>query len=235
MDILIITETFDVLKNFILQLELKENLDKDYARFTYKNERIDILISGYGGSINMYSVTKAITQNKYDLVLHFGQCYSLKDNIVKDQLVCLIDDYFGDVGWQFDNSFKSVFDLSQRNKDEYPFEDEILENNISTPDIFSQIRKVSGITCNIIPDNIQNISNAYLKNYPDVISREGANILFICQKEDVKLIQLFYVLERIENSFEAINPTEKMIIAIQTLLETLSEESFAILSESGIV
>ncbi|WP_421918230.1 hypothetical protein [Marinifilum sp.] len=52
MDILIVTETFDVLKNFISQLELEENLGHNYARFTYQDQSLDILITGYGGSIS---------------------------------------------------------------------------------------------------------------------------------------------------------------------------------------
>ncbi|WP_282125377.1 hypothetical protein [Marinifilum flexuosum] len=225
MDILIVTETFDVLKKFISKLELEENLGQNYARFTYKDQFLDILISGYGGSMSVYSYTQAITKNKYDLVLHFGQCYALKDQLEKDQLVCIIDDYFGDIGIGEESNFASVFDLQLRNKNEVPFKNEILENDTLIPEVFSDFRKVSGITCNAIPTNLNSIANAYIKNYPDVISREGANLLYICQKENVKLIQLFYVLENIENAQFKITPDEPMVKVVSETIEEVLNES----------
>ncbi|MCY1633039.1 hypothetical protein [Marinifilum sp. D737] len=225
MHILIITETFDVLKDFISQLELEENLDQNYARFKYKNQSVDILISGYGGSMSAYEYAKAIGKNKYDLVLQFGQCYALKDQVKKNQLVCIIDDYFGDIGIGVESNFASVFDLQQRNKNESPFNNEILENDTLIPEVFSVFRKVSGITCNAIPTNLNSLANAYIKNYPDVISREGANLLYICQKENVKLIQLFYVLENIENAQFKITPDEPMVKVVSETIEEVLNES----------
>lgn len=224
MHILIITETFDVLKDFISQLELEENLGQNYARFKYQNQSIDILISGYGGSMSAYGYAKAIDKYKYDLVLQFGQCYALKDQVKKNQLVCIIDDYFGDIGIGEESNFASVFDLQQRNKNEVPFKNEILENDTLIPEVFSVFRKVSGITCNAIPTNLNFLANAYIKNYPDVISREGANLLYICQKENVKLIQLFYVLEKIENAQFKVTPDEPMVkVVSETIEEVLNE------------
>ncbi|NOU61436.1 hypothetical protein [Marinifilum caeruleilacunae] len=221
MDILLVSETFEVLKNFISQLELEENLGQNYARFTHNDQSVDILISGYGGSMSVYSYTQALTKNKYDLVLHFGQCYALKDQIEKDQMLCIIDDYFGDIGIGADHSFASVFDLGQRNKNELPFKNEILENDSLIPGVFSDLRKASGITCNTIPNQVNAIANAYVKNYPDVISREGANMLYVCQKESVSLIQLFYVIDRIENAHNADEPSESMIKSVNEKIELI--------------
>lgn len=230
MNILIFTETFDVLKNFINQLELKENLGHNYARFSYKNRIVDILISGYGGSINTYAISKAIFKNKYDIVIHIGQCYSLKDSVEKGQLVCIIDDYFGDLGIGDGNTFASIFDLEKRNKNEFPFNNEIIENNTTIPLQFTDIRKVSGITCNSIPKNIQAFANAYIKNYPDVISSEAANTLYVCQKEEIKLIQLFYVVQKIEMAYEVSSIDETMIQEIEERIESIFEEESITLS-----
>lgn len=224
MHILIITETFDVLKDFISQLELEENLGQNYARFKYQDQSLDILISGYGGSMLAYEYTKAIGKYKYDLVLQFGQCYSLKDQLEKNQLVCIIDDYFGDIGIGEGSSFASIFDLQQRNKSEVPFKNEILENDTLIPEVFSDLKKVSGITCNAIPTSLNTLANAYIKNYPDVISRESANLLYICHKENVKLIQLFYVLEKIENAQFKTTPDEQMIKVVNETIEEVFNE-----------
>lgn len=199
MDILITTDDFECLKKFMKKLILVENLGVNYARFSYENLSIDILIYGIGSGMATYELTKVLNSHKYDLVLQYGRCYALKDHPEKNQLVCIIDDYFGDLGFGNANDFTSIFDLNLRSKNEIPFKEETLENDLIFSELFQDIKKVSGITCNSIPLNLQDISNSYLKNHPDVISREAANLLYVCLKEKVKIIQLYYVLDRVEN------------------------------------
>lgn len=200
MEILIIAGTFSTLQNFISQLVLIENLGKNYARFNYQNKELDVLISGTGGSVTSYHLTKALTSKKYDAVIHLGRCFSLKDQPEPECIVNVIDDYFGDLGFDSEDAFSSVFDLGIQAKNEYPFVNEILENNLSLPGFQSEYRKVSGISCNTIPANLFGLANMYLKNYPDVISRDGASVLYVSLIEKVQLIQLFYVVDRIENA-----------------------------------
>lgn len=219
MDILITTDDFECLKKFMKKLILVENLGINYARFSYENLSIDILIYGIGSGMATYELTKVLSTHKYDLVLQYGRCYALKDQPVKNHLVCIIDDYFGDLGFGSANKFTSIFDLDLQAKNKIPFKEEILENNLTFPELFQDIRKVSGITCNSIPLNLQDISNSYLKNYPDVISREAANFLYICLKENIKIIQLYYVVDRVENLNFNNNVSEEMSEAITLNLE----------------
>lgn len=224
MDILIVTDGFESLKNFIGKLILVENLGANYARFKYDDRQLDILITGAGGSMATYELTKAITSEKYNLVLQVGRCFSLKDQVGVENFVCIIDDYFGDMGFGTGSEFESLFDQKIRKKNELPFKDEILENHFILPDLFQKFRKVSGITCNNIPSKLHDISNSYLKNYPDVISMEAANVLYVCLKEKVKLIQWYYVVDRIENSLSNHSTNEKMSDGITENLELFLSE-----------
>ncbi|WP_421918231.1 hypothetical protein [Marinifilum sp.] len=140
-------------------------------------------------------------------------------------MVCIIDDYFGDIGIAAVNQFASVFDLGLRNQNELPFKNEILENESPIPEVLADIRKVSGITCNAIPNQLNLIANSYAKNYPEVMSREGANMLYVCQKESVRLLQLFYVIDWIENVQNAIAPNESMANAVNKTIDLLFKES----------
>lgn len=200
MEILVIAGVFSAMQNFISQLVLVENLGKNYARFKYQDKELDVLISGTGGSVTSYSVCKSLNFKKYDVVIHLGRCFSLKDQLEPGIVINLIDDYFGDLGFETNEEFYSVFDLGIRNKNEYPFVNEILENNLLLPEFQLEYRKVSGISCNSIPKNLFSISSMYQKNQPDVISRDGASVLYVCLEEKVKLIQLFYVVDRLENA-----------------------------------
>ncbi|PCH69852.1 MAG: hypothetical protein COC06_06560 [Bacteroidales bacterium] len=202
MDILVIAGAFSAMQNFISQLVLVENLGKNYARFKYQDKNLDILISGTGGSVTSYYLCKSLNFKKYDFVIHLGRCFSLKDQLESGIVINLIDDYFGDLGFEADEAFSSVFDLEIRNKNEYPFTNEILENNLLLPEFQLEYRKVSGISCNSIPNNLFPISSMYQKNQPDVISWDGASVLYVCLEEKVKLIQLFYVVDRLENASE---------------------------------
>ncbi|WP_372751161.1 hypothetical protein [Labilibaculum sp.] len=226
MEILIIAGTFSSLQNFISQLVLIENLGKNYARFNYQNKELDVLISGTGGSVTSYHLTKALTFKKYDAVIHLGRCFSLKDQPESACIVNVIDDYFGDLGFDTDDAFSSVFDLGIQAKNEHPFTNEILENNLSLPGFRSEYRKVSGISCNTIPTNLFGLADMYLKNYPDVISRDGASVLYVCLLEKVHLIQLFYVVDRIENANEKYQIEEDESLRLTKVLQESLDQIF---------
>lgn len=200
MEILIVTTSFESLKTFINKLEIVDNLGKNYARFSFQNQKFDVLISGLGTSATCYHLAKAFQKRKYDLVIQLGECYALKDKIEKDQIVCLIDDYFGDLGVGVNEEFISIFDLKLQSKNLAPFQNEILENELPYSEFLANYRKVSGISCNAIPTSLYNLSNAYRKNQPDVVSRVGAGTLYSCLEEGLRLIQLFYVVDRVENA-----------------------------------
>ena len=226
MEILIVSTSFESLKTFISKLEIVKNLGKNYARFRYRETELDVLISGFGASASCYHLAKAFRQNQYDLVIQLGECYSLNDNIEKDQLVCVIDDYFGDLGIGVNDEFTSIFDLNLQNKNEPPFRNEILENDIPYTELLSDFRKVSGISCNAIPTSRYRLANAYLKNYPDVISREGAATLYACMEEKLKLIQLFYVIDKVENVATNYKIPEDKADLFTHTLDTLLPELF---------
>ncbi|BAX79453.1 hypothetical protein [Labilibaculum antarcticum] len=219
MEILIIAGAFSAMQNFISQLVLVENLGKNYARFSYQETELDILISGTGGSVTSYSLTKSLNNKKYDVVIHLGRCFSLKDQQESGIVINLIDDYFGDLGFETEDAFSSVFDLGIRNKNEFPFANEILENNLRLPEFQTPHIKASGISCNCIPSNLFGIASMYQKNQPDVISRDGASVLYVCLEENVKLIQLFYVVDRLENASENYNIEEEEVLKLTEALQ----------------
>jgi len=224
MEILIVTVSFESLKSFVANLKLIENLGKNYARFQFQDREIDVLISGFGGSAVCYHLTKALSLKSYDLVLQLGECYSLKDKVIKHQLVCVIEDYFGDLGSGEKEYYQSVFDMNMLSKDEFPFRNEILENEVHLPALFKDYKKVSGISCARIPNSLFSISKSYLKNHPDVISREAASTLYVCLLEQVKLIQLYYIVDRIEEvDFSLSNPSDNHVVFTDALVNLLEE------------
>ncbi len=224
MEILIIAGSFSTMQNFISQLVLVEYLGKNYARFKYQEKELDVLITGTGGSVSSYHLSKSLNTKKYDFVIHLGRCFSLKDKLEPGIVASVIDDYFGDLGFESEDQFSSIFDLGIQDKNEFPFANEILENNLILPEFQSEYRKVSGISCNTIPKNLFSIASMYVKNHPDVISRDGASVLYACLEEKLKLIQLFYVVDRIENAREKYKIEEDETLKLTEALElTLSE------------
>lgn len=221
MDILIVSSTFISLQKFINQLQLVDNYGKNYARFKLAENEFDILISGYGGAIASHWINKAIQRKNYDLVIHIGRSYALNDKSEVGSLVNVIDDYFGDVGFTFDSGFQSFFDFELISKNEVPFKNGILENSSDYSEILTSFRKVSGMTCNTIPANLFQIGEIYIKNYPEVISSEGAAILYACLESNTDLIQLSYVVSDIENATEKLDVDDNEIDTITPIVEEL--------------
>lgn len=221
MDILIVSPIFISLQKFISQLQLIDNYGKNYARFQLAENEFDILISGYGGSIASHWINKAIQRKNYDLVIHIGRSYALNDKSEVGSLVNVIDDYFGDVGFIFDSGFQSFFDFELISKDEHPFKNGILENSSDYSEILTSFRKVSGMTCNTIPANLFQIGEIYIKNYPEVISSEGAAVLYACLESNIDLIQLSYVASDIENATAKLSVDDQEIETITPIIEEL--------------
>lgn len=226
MEILIIASSFSTMQNFISQLVLLEYLGKNYARFKYEEKELDVLITGTGGSVSSYHLSKSLHTKKYDFVIHLGRCFALKDKLESGIVTSVIDDYFGDLGFDSEDQFFSIFDLGLQNKNEFPFSDEILENNLILPEFQSEYQKVSGISCNTIPKSLFSIAGMYVKNHPDVISRDGASVLYACLEEKLKLIQLFYVVDRIENAREKYKIEEDEILKLTEALQLTLNEIF---------
>ncbi|MDE5420692.1 hypothetical protein L3073_00575 [Ancylomarina sp. DW003] len=222
MDILIVSPTFISLQKFISQLQLVDNYGKNYARFQLADNEFDILISGYGGAIASHWINKAIQRKNYDIVIHLGRSFALSEKSEPGSLVNVIDDYFGDLGFTYDSGFQSLFDFDLIQKNEYPFNKGILENTSDYSEILTAFRKVSGMTCNTIPSNLFQIGEIYIKNYPEVISLEGAAILYACLESKIDLIQLSYVAGNLDNASNNLDVEEKEIDIITDVLnETL--------------
>ncbi len=221
MDILIVSPTFISLQKFISQLQLIDNYGKNYARFQLAENEFDILISGYGGSIVSHWLNKAIQRKNYDLVIHLGRSFSLDDKSEVGSLVNVVDDYFGDMGFAVDSGFQSFFDFELISKEENPFHNGLLENPSDYSEILTSFRKVSGMTCNTIPANLFQIGEIYIKNYPEVISSEGASVLYACLESNVDLIQLSYVAGKLESATDRLNIEDAEIDTINQVLEEL--------------
>ena len=221
MDILIVSPTFISLQKFISQLQLIDNYGKNYARFQLAENEFDILISGYGGSIVSHWINKAIQRKNYDLVIHLGRSFSLDDKSEVGSLVNVVDDYFGDMGFTVDSGFQSFFDFELIAKGENPFHNGLLENPSDYSEILTSFRKVSGMTCNTIPSNLFQIGEIYIKNYPEVISSEGAAVLYACLESNVDLIQLSYVAGKLETATDSLNIGDLEIDTITQVIEEL--------------
>ncbi len=221
MDILIVSPTFNTLQKFISQLQLIDNYGKNYARFQLADNEFDILISGYGGAIASHWVNKALQRKSYDIVIHMGRSFTLNDKSEVGSLVNVIDDYFGDMGFTYDSGFQTFFDFDLIPKSESPFSNGILENISDYSEILTAHRKVSGMTCNTIPENLFQIGEIYIKNYPEVISSEGAAILYACSESKIDLIQISYIVSKLDDASQNLQIEDGEIDKVTDVLNEL--------------
>ena len=125
------------------------------------------------------------------------------------------------MGFTYDSGFQSLFDLDLIPKNENPFKNGILENPSDYSEILTSFRKVSGMTCNTIPSSLFQIGEIYIKNYPEIISLDGAAVLYACLETNTDVIQLSYVAGKLENATEGLNVEDIEIDCITDVLEAL--------------
>jgi futalosine hydrolase len=162
------------------------------------NRSVDILITGVGMVATAYSLTKALSQKKYDLVIQAGISGSFNHSIHPGQVVFIISEEYGDLGAEDHDEYLDIFELGLIRKDTFPFTDGKLINPITEIHNGITLPRVSGLTINTVSGNENTIRQLKLRYGCDVESMEGAAFHYICLMENVDFMQIRSVSNYIE-------------------------------------
>ena len=158
----------------------------------YKNNDLEIIITGIGIPNTILNLTKKLSEATYDLVINVGICGSFKKHFKIGDVVEIINDKFSEIGYEegsnikeFDSSFKIINNFNVNAK--------------------TNLEHVSSITVNTVHGNKDSIKKIMTRLNPDVESMEGAAVFMVCQHYNTKCIQLRaisnYVEERNKNNW----------------------------------
>ncbi len=216
-NILIVTSTNFEVENLVKYLYFESEKSSSLKLYSFRNLKIDILISGIGMSFTTYSLTKALSEKKYELVLNIGICGSFINSLPVGEVVNVVSDEFADLGiTEADDSFKTLFDEKFINKNHFPFKYGKL---ISNPKYYNfDLPKVNGITVNSTSGSAEQIKKRKEKFNVDIETMEGAAVAYVCLNEGLNFMQI----RAISNLIERRNKDNwNMPLAISNLSESV--------------
>lgn len=146
----------------------------------------DVLISGVGAPVTIYSLSKKLFAFRYELVIQAGIAGTFDDQLQIGETVMVKQDRFADVGLTEKGKFTSVFESGLANGNSFPFKNGWLENETEFS-VYSNCRMVNGITVNTVSDVFIPFDFS-LKN--TIESMEGAALHYVGNMEKIRFLQL---------------------------------------------
>ncbi len=227
MKILIVAATRFEVRPLADKFAYVQKEDDSLAHYQFRNNKVDILITGMGMTPMAYYLGKQLPGSNYDVVINAGICGSFSDVLPIGKVVNVTEECFCELGAEDNGQFRSLFELGLMDPDEPPFRSGKLLNN-STPkgSVLRKLDRVRGITANTIhghPETIRKIRELF---HPDVESMEGAAFFYACLTSSVP----FHQVRSISNFVEE---RDKSKWDIPMALANLNKALFDIVKENA--
>lgn len=227
MKILIVAATRFEVRPLADKFAYVQKEDDSLAHYQFRNNKVDILITGIGMTPMAYYLGKQLPGSNYDVVINAGICGSFSDALPIGKVVNVTEESFCELGAEDNDQFLSLFELGLMDPDEPPFRSGKLLNN-STPkgSVLRKLDRVRGITASTIhghPETIRKIRELF---HPDVESMEGAAFFYACLTSSVP----FHQVRSISNLVEE---RDKSKWDIPLALANLNKALFDIVKENA--
>jgi futalosine hydrolase len=198
MQSLIVAATVKEVENLLNAFTFIEKQSANLSSYSFKNYQIDVLITGVGIHATAFYLGKYLS-NKYDFAINAGIAGSFNRNFEIGSVVNVYSDCFAELGAEDDTEFLSVFDLGLIGKNEFPFNNGMIENKWDlTHPIIDKLPKVNGITVNKVHGNEDTIAKVFQLFHPYTESMEGAAFLYACCMENIPCLQLRSISNYVE-------------------------------------
>lgn len=213
MKILIVSATRFEIIPLLNIMGITSTFDAQIVSATYKNFKIDFLVTGVGMVATTYHTTKVLI-NKYDIAINVGICGSFNKNIEIGSVVNIYQDCFSELGAEDGEQFLSLKELNLYG------DIEVLNKSEIKNKVLNEIPKVNGITVNTTHGNNLSIEKVFHKFHPIVESMEGAAFMFVCKNENIRYVQI----RAVSNFVELRNKNNwNILLAIENLNKKIIE------------
>ena len=143
---------------------------------------IDFAVMGVGVLPTAYSLTRLLSQKKYDWVFNVGIAGTFSNKIALGEAVVVERESLGESGVEsvegaisaFPKELQSGVDLRCPYVSDFPF--------------LQSVKKASGITVNLLTESKLRVQSR--ASLADVETMEGAAFFYVCLREKVKFLQL---------------------------------------------
>lgn len=183
-----------------------------------KNASWDVCVTGVGMMAATFSLTKAVLQQRYDLVLQAGIAGSFNPDFPPGSLAVVSREFIGDLGAEDRELFKDLFELKLLRENEFPFQEKGLSNPHLAHTFQEMPPSVTAITVNTVSGHEPTISARANKYNATLESMEGAALHYVGLQLNVPFLQL----RAVSNFVEPRNRNNwQLPLAIQKLNEQL--------------
>ena len=190
MHLLIVSATVFEITPFLKEINAHTE-DKIFSSHTYKQNTIDVLLTGVGIAHTSFYLGKHLT-DKYDLVINAGICGSFVNKVSIGDVVRIDEDCFADLGAEDNENFLSLEELN------LPGTYYVTNENTFDNNIFNKLQAVKGATVNTTHGNTFSIAKFTQYSKAEVESMEGAAFLFACNQTKVSCIQIRSISNYVE-------------------------------------
>lgn len=164
--------------------------------FSKNGVTITLCITSVGMPATVYTFTKAIGTQKFDLALQIGVGGSFDHNIALGETVIVISELFGDLGAEDHYNYLDIFELGLSNPNTFPFENGRLHNPLANK--ITGLRPVTGLTINTVSGNAFTIERRLKRYDAQVESMEGAAFHYVCLQERLPFLQVRAISNYVE-------------------------------------
>jgi hypothetical protein len=162
----------------------------------YLGHEIDVCETGYGLFQTSYKITKTLTQKRYHLALKASFCNAYRQELNIGDVVNVIKDKPGDVGIEFADGFKDMYDLKLTDVESFPhFKGAFINMNNSYMNVLMPFKKVVSVTVNQYAD-VTTYEAKREKYKADIETGDGLGFVYACMYER----QPFYQINCVERN-----------------------------------
>ena len=227
MKILIVAATRFEVRLLADKFSYVQKEDDSLAHYQFRNDKVDILITGMGMTPTAFYLGKQLPGSNYDLVINAGICGSFTRSIPVGQVVNVTEENFCELGAENNERIISLFELGLLEQDEPPYRSgKLLNNSVPKGQVLRKLDRVRGITANTIHGNPETIQNLITTFNPEVESMEGAAFFYACLTSGVPFHQVRSVSNFVEER-------DKSKWDIPLALANLNSTLFEILKEQS--
>ena len=177
-----------------------------------------ILITGVGMIATAYALTKALQNERYDLVLLAGVGGSFDTSIPMGSVVMVVSEQYGDFGAEDHEDYLDIFEMGLINGGEHPHMDKMLHAPELPEYPTTDLKPVKGLTVNMVSGKSSTITHRNNTYGCQVESMEGAAFHYVCLRENMAFMQVRaisnYVVPRDKSPWQM----KEAIVALNTWL-----------------
>ena len=173
----------------------------------------DILISGVGMINACFGLTKYLQEKTPDIIINIGIAGAFKKEYVLGDVLEVSQDCFSEMGVQNRDSFLNMSDIGFDVDTTFQYSPQ------------TNLVQARGITVNTVHGKNEAIEEVVKRLNPDLESMEGAAFMMVCQKFNIRFIQIRsvsnYVEERNKEKWNLDLAIRNLNIQLRTIINNL--------------